>query len=74
MTEPERTFVRGNDRLERLLADPDIAAEVAKAHESAEEMDRVHAMNLAMIRKGGQLTAAQPMLLAPSRDSRMMSA
>ncbi|WP_449062538.1 helix-turn-helix domain-containing protein [Planomonospora algeriensis] len=59
MTEPERTFVRGNDHLDRLLADPDIAAEVAKAHEAAEEMDRVYAMNLAMIRKAGQMTQVE---------------
>ncbi|MFC4059530.1 hypothetical protein ACFOWE_14595 [Planomonospora corallina] len=42
MTDPERVFVRGNDRLDRLLADPGIAAEVAQAHEAAEEMDRAH--------------------------------
>ncbi|MET8004161.1 helix-turn-helix domain-containing protein [Nonomuraea glycinis] len=29
------------------------------AHEAAEEMDRVHAMNLAMIRKAGQLTQVE---------------
>ncbi|GAA3131714.1 hypothetical protein GCM10010466_22900 [Planomonospora alba] len=40
MAEPARTFVRGNDHLDRLLADPGIAAEVAQAHEAAEEMDR----------------------------------
>lgn len=42
------TFVRGNDDLDRLLAAPQIAADVAQAHAVAEEMDRVHAMNLAM--------------------------
>ena len=41
--------MRGNDHLDRLLADPQIAADVAQAE--AEEMDRVYAMNLAMIRK-----------------------
>ncbi|GAT66708.1 hypothetical protein PS9374_02358 [Planomonospora sphaerica] len=40
MAEPEQIFVRGNDLLDRLLADPGIAAEVARAHEAAEEMDR----------------------------------
>jgi transcriptional regulator with XRE-family HTH domain len=29
------------------------------AHKAAEEMDRVHAMNLAMIRKAGQMTQAE---------------
>jgi hypothetical protein len=32
-------------------ADPQLAADVAAAHADAEEMDRVYAMNLAMIRK-----------------------
>ena len=45
------TFVRGNDDLDRLLATPQIAADVAQARAEAEEMDRVHAMNLAMIRR-----------------------
>jgi hypothetical protein len=35
------TFVRGNERLDGLLADPQIAADVAQAHAEAEEMDRV---------------------------------
>ena len=50
------TFVRGNDDLDRLLAAPQIDADVAQARAEAEEMDRVHAMNLAMIRKAAQLT------------------
>lgn len=44
-------FVRGNERLDRLLADPQLADGVAAAQAGAEEMDRVYAMNLAMIRK-----------------------
>jgi hypothetical protein len=44
-------FARGNDRLDRLLADQQLAGEVAAAHTDAEEMDRVYAMNLAMIRQ-----------------------
>ncbi|GAA1024108.1 hypothetical protein Aple_095410 [Acrocarpospora pleiomorpha] len=60
MTEPENpTFVRGNDHLDRLLSDPQLAAEVAQAHEAAEEMDRAYAMNLAMIRKAGQMTQVE---------------
>ncbi|MEV4105893.1 helix-turn-helix domain-containing protein [Nonomuraea sp. NPDC049649] len=59
MTEPDNTFVRGNEHLDRLLADPELAAEVAQAHEAAEEMDRAYAMNLAMIRKAGQLTQVE---------------
>jgi DNA-binding XRE family transcriptional regulator len=49
----------GNEHLDRLLADPQIAADVAQAHAEAEEMDRVYAMNLAMIRKAAQLTQVE---------------
>jgi len=52
-------FVRGNDHLDRQLADPQIAADVAEAQAEAEEMDRVYAMNLAMIRKAAQLTQVE---------------
>jgi hypothetical protein len=59
MSEPEKTFVRGNEHLDRLLADAELAAEVAQAREAAEEMDRAYAMNLAMIRKAGQMTQVE---------------
>lgn len=59
MTDSDQVFERGNARVDRLLADPDLAAEVAQAHEAAEEMDRIYAMNLAMIRKAGQLTQVE---------------
>jgi DNA-binding transcriptional regulator YiaG len=52
-------FVRGNDHLDRLLSDPQVAADVAEAHAAAEEMDRVYAMNLAMIRKAAQMTQVE---------------
>jgi transcriptional regulator with XRE-family HTH domain len=52
-------FVRGNERLDQLLADPQLAADVAAAHADAEEMDRVYAMNLAMIRKAAQMTQVE---------------
>jgi DNA-binding transcriptional regulator YiaG len=52
-------FVRGNGHLDRLMADPQIAADVAQAHAEAEEMDRVYSMNLAMIRKAAQLTQVE---------------
>jgi hypothetical protein len=38
-------FVRGNDRLDELLADPRLADDVARVHANAEEMDRLYAMN-----------------------------
>lgn len=60
MTEDQsKTFVRGNDHLDRLLADPQIAADVAETNAAAEEMDRTYAMNLAMIRKAGQMTQVE---------------
>ena len=52
-------FVRGNDHLDRLLSDPQLAADVAQAHGEAEDMDRAYAMNLAMIRKAAQLTQVE---------------
>jgi len=52
-------FVRGNDHLERLLSDPQVAADVAEANATAEEMYRVYAMNLAMIRKAAQMTQVE---------------
>ena len=52
-------FTRGNERLDQLLADPQLAADVAAAHVDAEEMDRVYAMNLAMIRKAAQMTQVE---------------
>jgi len=58
-TPQQPVFVRGNDHLDRLLADPLIASDVAAAHVDAEEMDRAYAMNLAMVRKAAQLTQAE---------------
>jgi DNA-binding XRE family transcriptional regulator len=55
----EPVFVRGNEHLDRLLSDPQLAADVARAHADAEEMDRVYAMNLAMIRKAAQMTQVE---------------
>ena len=56
-TEP--VFVRGNEHLDRLLSDPQIAADVADAQAEADEMDRIYAMNLAMIRKAAQMTQVE---------------
>jgi DNA-binding XRE family transcriptional regulator len=56
---PQPVFVRGNDHLDRLLSDPQVAADVADANAAAEEMDRVYAMNLAMIRKAAQMTQVE---------------
>ena len=56
--QPSR-FVRGNDHLDRLLSDPQLAADVVQANAEAEDMDRAYAMNLAMIRKAAQLTQVE---------------
>lgn len=37
------TFVCGNERVDQLLSDPRLAADVAGAHADAEEMDQVYA-------------------------------
>ena len=56
---PPPAFERGNEHLERLMSDPQISADVAQAHAEAEEMDRIYAMNLAMIRKAAQMTQVE---------------
>jgi hypothetical protein len=53
------TFVRGNERLDKLLTRPEIAAGVAEVEAEAEELDRVYAENLAMIRRAGDLTQVE---------------
>ena len=47
---------KGGQRLRRTLADPAHAERVAQIRDGMQEMDRVYAMNLAMIRKAAQLT------------------
>jgi DNA-binding transcriptional regulator YiaG len=42
-----------------MLAEPKTAARVAEMRAVGEEMDRVYAMNLAMIRKAGELTQGE---------------
>jgi hypothetical protein len=50
-------FVLGNERLDQLLAEPQLAADVAAAaHSGAEEMDRVQ-LDLHIIRRGQGLLA-----------------
>jgi hypothetical protein len=52
-------FVRGIERLDQVLADPQPAAKVAAAHADAEEVDGVYAMKLATIRKVAQTTQVE---------------
>ena len=52
-------FVRGNDRLERMMADPAVAERVEAVLTEGDELDRIYAMNLAMVRKAGELTQVE---------------
>lgn len=47
---------KGGQRLRRKLADPDHAQRVTEIRAGMRQMDRVYAMNLAMIRRAAQLT------------------
>jgi hypothetical protein len=49
-------FVDGTERIGRLLSDPGRAKRVAQIRSDGREMDRIHAMNLAMIRKAAEMT------------------
>lgn len=55
----DREFRSGNKRLKDMLAKPGMAEEVAKLEAAASEMDRVHAMSLAMVREAGKRTQAE---------------
>ncbi|MET3768827.1 DNA-binding transcriptional regulator YiaG [Marisediminicola sp. UYEF4] len=50
------TFVCGDDRLRTTLARPGVAQAVAEIEKEAAELDRTHAMSLAMIREAAKLT------------------
>ncbi|SFI23728.1 helix-turn-helix domain-containing protein [Nocardioides psychrotolerans] len=55
----EPTFVRGNKRLDEMLAKPGVAERVALIQAESRELDRVYAENLAVIRKAGDQTQAE---------------
>jgi DNA-binding transcriptional regulator YiaG len=55
----DKKFVQGNDYLDAVLADPDLAAEVALVTARTEERDRTYAMTLAMLREASALTQTQ---------------
>jgi DNA-binding XRE family transcriptional regulator len=55
----EREFRSGNNRLEEMLAKPGVAAAVKKLEVEADDVDRVHAMSLAMVREAGKRTQAE---------------
>jgi DNA-binding transcriptional regulator YiaG len=54
----KKDFVRGNDRLERMIASVP-AAEIEQFESEAAELDRIHAMSLAMVREAGKRTQVE---------------
>ena len=54
----EKDFVSGNDRIDRLHRLSGVEDAVAALDAEADEMDRVHAMSLAMVREAGKRTQA----------------
>ncbi|HEY5852757.1 MAG TPA: XRE family transcriptional regulator [Aldersonia sp.] len=57
--EDQATFVRGNERLAKKLADPDTAQRVKAIRAEISQADRAHAMGLAAIRRAAQLTQTE---------------
>ena len=52
-------FVRGNDRLARMLAKPGMQEAVAARRAKMRDADRAHAMGLAALRKAAELTQTE---------------
>lgn len=59
MSESSEGFVRGNDRVARFLQDPDARARVDAIRADMDAEDRAYRMNLATVRKAGELTQAE---------------
>lgn len=55
----ENYFLRGNERLDRILRRPGMADAVGALETEADELDRIHAMSLAMVREAGKRTQAE---------------
>lgn len=51
-----KTFRKGNDRLDGILAKPGMNERVAEIREASAREDRIYALNLATIRKAAELT------------------
>ena len=54
----KKHFVSGDDRLDRMIAQVPVE-EVEQFDAEADEMDRVYAMSLAMVREAGKRTQAE---------------
>lgn len=55
----EIPFVRGNDRLKRMLAKPGMQDAVTARRAKMRDADRAHAMGLAALRKAAELTQTE---------------
>lgn len=53
------TFIRGNDRIERLAERPDLADDIARVRRDMEDADRTYAMGLAALRQAAELTQVE---------------
>lgn len=53
------TFIRGNDRIERLAERPDLTDDVARVRRDMEDADRTYAMGLAALRQAAELTQVE---------------
>jgi DNA-binding transcriptional regulator YiaG len=53
------TFIRGNERIERLAERPDLAEDVARVRRAMEDADRTYAMGLAALRQAADLTQVE---------------
>jgi len=53
------TFIRGNERIERLAERPDLAEDVARVRRDMEDADRTYAMGLAALRQAADLTQVE---------------
>lgn len=53
------SFLRGNERLERMLAKPGMREAVAARRAKMLDADRAHAMGLAALRKAAELTQSE---------------
>lgn len=55
----DAAFVRGNERLNRMLAKPGMQEAVAARRAKMRDADRAHAMGLAALRKAAALTQTE---------------
>ena len=53
------TFMRGNERIERLAERSDLAEDVARVRRDMEDADRTYAMGLAALRQAADLTQVE---------------